>query len=668
MNSSLNSFKFNYAPCATPVITSLSPRWITVDTDVVITGTGFSGENGQNSVKLGTHECNVRSSTNSVITCRIDTTNSPPVNKHLKVSLHVNNRGYALVATSSPVNETVRLHPIVTSITPNEGSAAGGTKVHIQGSGFKGDSAIVTIGLIECKITKITYSSIHCVTGKVSELKSYTWTLAARINGDNAICNDTVGSCNFRYDADKTPMVFAVRNRTISAVQTLDFIGSRFASQTSNLVISIGPTTCNATTVNDTFARCMIQGVVAGEHTSHFYVHPIGNAWFNVSDKLQGLAAVSSVSPDRGSVHGGTTISISGNGFDPTYGRVTVTIGGNACLVQSVSFSSIVCRTSQGSGARRRRSLSGTKNVVVKSGAVSFPAVTYTFDSSVSPTVTGLSPSHGHSGQTLTITGSNFDSLASNLNVKVGTSDCSITSSSASSIQCTLQSHYAGSVPVVVHAKGKGNSNNDIKFNYDLVLTSVSPSESGFGGGRNVTIIGYGFSPNDSISICNKSCDVFKASVSDTQISCESPSLANANSVSDVTCSMDVVTKNGVKGSLAGSYVYRLAQTSRITSISPKRGGTGGGVRVTITGTALSSSSGSTVVSIAGNPCAVQSITATEIVCITGPSKQTIKTHARVDVGTNGKALPGNATFFYVDVWSSKFSWGGQDPPAAGSL
>eukprot|EP00794_Sanderia_malayensis_P009058 gene9058-10026_t len=220
----------------------------------------------------------------------------------------------------------------------------------------------------------------------------------------------------------------------------------------------------------------------------------------------------------------------------------------------------------------------------------------------------------------------------------------------------------------MIHVGGKGSSNKDVMFGYDLVFDSISPSESGFGGGRNVTLRGYGFSPNDTVTVCNITCVIDKYTVTDTVLLCESPTYSDPTSISDVTCNVEIKSSTGLQKSLPNSYVYRTSLTSKIVSVSPARGGTGGGVRLIITGTSLNSTSGPTTVNIANAPCAVQSSTATEIICITGPSKETIKTQVRVDVGTNGKALQLNASFFYVDVWPSKFSWGGKDPPAAGSF
>jgi hypothetical protein len=59
--------------------------------------------------------------------------------------------------------------------------------------------------------------------------------------------------------------------------------------------------------------------------------------------------------------------------------------------------------------------------------------------------------------------------------VTVGSADCSIISSVATSIQCTAPDLLVGPHAVVVHVEGKGLSNNDKTVTYVLSLTSINP-------------------------------------------------------------------------------------------------------------------------------------------------------------------------------------------------
>ena len=101
-------------------------------------------------------------------------------------------------------------------------------------------------------------------------------------------------------------------------------------------------------------------------------------------------------------------------------------------------------------------------------------------------------------------------------------------------------------------------------------------------------------------------------------------------------------------------------------------------------------------VTIAGSVCDVKSANSTHIVCVTNAQRRSQETKVRVSIGARGVAkpvrdaaglMPGedsfkasdyqtfvcvflqdNADFFYVDVWSSRFTWGGLSPPELGSF
>ena len=100
----------------------------------------------------------------------------------------------------------------------------------------------------------------------------------------------------------------------------------------------------------------------------------------------------------------------------------------------------------------------------------------------------------------------------------------------------------------------------------------------------------------------------------------------------------------------------------------PNRGGTGGGVLVTISGSQFSSDDSEVHVTIDGVNCTVQSVSITEVKCITGKNTRTIKSKVRMEIGSRGIATQEKADFQYVDLWSSPYSWGNNPPPGKGKL
>ncbi|CAF5209041.1 unnamed protein product, partial [Rotaria magnacalcarata] len=105
-----------------------------------------------------------------------------------------------------------------------------------------------------------------------------------------------------------------------------------------------------------------------------------------------------------------------------------------------------------------------------------------------------------------------------------------------------------------------------------------------------------------------------------------------------------------------------------ITSVSPVRGGTGGGTTITINGNNFPTSGNAVTVTIAESPCLVQTITPTSITCETGSYKsRSVQAKVKVFINSSGYAI-GTVYFHYIDLWSSIWTWGGYQPPDVGTL
>ena len=304
---------------------------------------------------------------------------------------------------------------------------------------------------------------------------------------------------------------------------------------------------------------------------NQFYFLGVGTV--GTSPSLQSVASVSSVSPTSGSIYGGITLAVNGNGFATSTSNIQVYVGSNACPIIQTTPGQVTCTVpAQGSSA-------SSSTVRVVSNGVTFPgSLTFTYSSSLTPSVTSISPTSGTTGQLITITGSNF--VSGQTSVTVGGVICSVGSVSTTSITCTVGSSPAGNQPVVVSVSSNGISNSNIVFQYALQITSATPLRGSFGGGQSVTINGNGFnSSGASVTICGTACQSVNI-ISNTQLVCITPSATVSSS--DRSCSLTVSV-----GSLSQSvnYVYGNNVTATVSSVSPTRGGTGGGTLLTITGT-----------------------------------------------------------------------------------
>ena len=659
---------FTFSTCVTSIVTSVRPA-SSVNTDIItITGTGFSAVNSENTVLFGENLCPIQTSSATELTCLLDTSNEPRPWVRMPVLVDVSGIGRAIIAPD--VNKTTWfvLVASIESISPRNGSHLGGTKLVIDGQGFV-HGMEVTLGRSDCEITSLSYTQIECITEQSFEVSATTTDRVVEI----ALIKDTMkltgackdpGECVYMYSKDLTPRITAVSPTTVNEPNTvLTFSGVRLSEDISEVTIKIGDEDCPVLTASLSELTCNLPGLPVGEHAIVVHISDnIGYARLVDPVNITSVAALTSISPSQGSINGGLLLTVNGHGFDP-HGVNEVSIGDKLCKIISVTTSVIECKTPMQD--------EGSFLAQVTSNGHAFPLLLTPFATSAAATpVVDTLPNSGRSGNSINLQGSGFSTDPSDNHVKIGNTPCQVTSSNASAIACTLAAKPAGNYPVMVHVDGKGHATTGMNFTYQLNIDMVSPDESGYGGGKVVTISGSGFSPGSTVNICGNPCEIAKDyMVKDTEIQCEVPAKIQSASGVDDTC--DVVVNNPenmVEKTLSSGYTYKDTLTSTITSVSPSRGGTGGGVVLTITGTGFSTTQSQNKVTIDGTMCMVISATTTEIKCTTGQHHRTIKTKVRVDVGSNGAAVQENADFYYVDVWSSKYTWGGRDPPIEGEF
>ena len=366
-------------------------------------------------------------------------------------------------------------------------------------------------------------------------------------------------------------------------------------------------------------------------------------------------ALADTVTPSSGSVHGGQTIVIAGNGFSGNMEDTTVAAGTESCDVQDVTPASVTCITPAGA--------EGSVDFVVSSNGVNFPAVGFNYDTTATPVVSSVSPASGTGPQTLTIDGSNFGSSPS---VTVGDTECAVSSSTASTISCDLPSIPGGDYSLLVLATEFGLSNADVSYESLLTAGSMAPLTGSFGGGTLLTITGTGFdtTTNPTVTVCSGECSI--ESVTDTEIQCRTP--VNSGSGTE-DCAVSLSQVSGKSVDLTDTFTYDEALTPQVTSVSPQRGGTGGGTSITIEGTGFASSGNK--VKIDGSECDITSESETSITCLTNSHDGCIDVPVTVEVpGSGFGQVPddGSANFYYIDRWNSIWTWGGTGTPLADEL
>jgi len=118
-------------------------------------------------------------------------------------------------------------------------------------------------------------------------------------------------------------------------------------------------------------------------------------------------------------------------------------------------------------------------------------------------------------------------------------------------------------------------------------------------------------------------------------------------------------------------FTLQEALTPVVVSVVPERGTTAGGGDITITGRFFTAEQKDLSVSLGPFPCAIKAVTSLaadqqEIVCLSSASGILHGGLKFVSVYVHGRGASvrmENATFWYIDTWASRTTWGGNAPP-----
>jgi len=302
------------------------------------------------------------------------------------------------------------------------------------------------------------------------------------------------------------------------------------------------------------------------------------------------VASVNPPAPARGTVAGGTVVTINGTSFGALQGTGGVTFDGVPATFppgSSWADTQIVCTTPPHAAI-------GAVNVRVTNNAGIFGTLvggfTY-FEVTITPPLVPNNFGSTAGGTVVTINGTNFGAIQGGVQFGGTSADFSIPGSTwtDTSITCTTPGHAAGRVEVVVTRTDGGFGTLPalpVGFNY-IGVTITSPLVPAGGStllippippvGTRVIINGSSFGTTlGTVTLGGVLMNILPASWSDTQI--VGTTNARAAGLVDV-----VVTRtDGVTGTLVNGYTYFNAT---ITSVTPVTGPIAGNTLVNIVGT-----------------------------------------------------------------------------------
>lgn len=338
--------------------------------------------------------------------------------------------------------------------------------------------------------------------------------------------------CSFTFSSSGTPVLTSISPQKGASGTEVTLTGSGFSANVPEVNVTIGGSICYVISSNLTTIKCTAGQSIGG---SREVVVRIGNKGF--AEHSGGQIAftyrvsVNRIQPARGSIGGGTLVTINGDGFGLTSNASSVAIGGSICNVLNSSLTEISCVTSS------HASSSANVDVTV-GGEVGSLSNAFVYDSGLTPSVSSLSISEGSvsGGEELVIQGSGFG--VSQVTITIGPNPCTVTLHYGVLIKCTTPASAPGIYDVLVYVDGKGyavqagSGSRPPQFKYVLEVTDISPRHGSIFGGTVVTVTGRGFSDNTSavtVNIGDVPCKVLSSR--STKILCKTEASSTVHTV-----------------------------------------------------------------------------------------------------------------------------------------
>ncbi|KAK7084670.1 hypothetical protein SK128_002604 [Halocaridina rubra] len=303
---------------------------------LTINGTDMSSSDiSDYTVIVGSEKCTVSSVTSSLIICSVPalTAGSHPI------SVIMQPFGAAL--QPDPVVAYL-VTPTITSINPSTGGTGGGYSIIIYGSGFPSDisgwaGSSAYVNGFDCEITDADDTSVTCTVPAGS---AGVVDVAVSISSVMATL-----SSSFTYDSTLSASITSVLPMVSSVLggDELNITGTDFGTGSEGFVM-VGSSACEIVTWASAAITCTLPSNSPGVHVVKVYTGSNGYASGSVSVTYKFKVTGSSLT--TGSVYGGTTLVIDGEGFGSNCSLLEVEIGDSMiCDITECNDMQLTCTT-----------------------------------------------------------------------------------------------------------------------------------------------------------------------------------------------------------------------------------------------------------------------------------------------------------------------------------
>lgn len=395
---------FNYAA---PTISSITPtNGVSAGGfPLTIAGTGF-GVSPVASVTIDGSVCTVvPPHTHTQIICTVPA--GQGINKAVVVTVATQTSNQVLFAYQDPV---------ISSVTPQQQSTAGGVAITLAGTSLGTSGGTVRVGTADCPVTSQSNTQVICTLPPGMGSTNVQLTLSG------SQLSNQVG---YTYGAVTVTAISPTTPYLTKGGEIITITGTNFGATAP--VVSIGGVACTSiqTPYSHTEIKCTTPAV---EGTALTVLVTQGGTSASVSTYNTGAPTVTAINPTSLNTAGGA-LTITGTNFGLTS---TVRVGTQACAVTSRTHEQLICTVAPGAGA----GLTVTVTCVAQSNSAG-PTFSYN-----SPTLTSITPSNGPTAgaTTVTLAGTNFGPNTVSGSVSIGGASCFLTGAgwSHTSIECTL--------------------------------------------------------------------------------------------------------------------------------------------------------------------------------------------------------------------------------------